>query len=278
MLNKNQSNKRNSWKYALVLPLLGAFVFFFQVKVVAQEKVAPKQETKPNNIDLTTIKKDSITNPKGAEIYINGEKSRQEELNKLNPKEIEKVDVIKKSDNPKILFTTKHLTKPVKITDKDIYINGVKATNEEFSELDPNAIDKVKVNTFENNVKITTKTIHQSADNIDIPTPPTPPTPHAFKSKTPKPPVFPKAPKAPKGDPTNGDKKAWKDYEYKVENFNKKMEALEPQMKAFEKQMEEFEKEMKPFNAEMEAFEKKMKAYELQMEKYEDKMKAEIGK
>ena len=38
MLNKNQSHKRNSWKYALVLPLLGAFVFFFQVKVVAQDK------------------------------------------------------------------------------------------------------------------------------------------------------------------------------------------------------------------------------------------------
>lgn len=38
MLNKNQSNKSNSWKYALVLPLLGAFVFFFQVKVVAEDK------------------------------------------------------------------------------------------------------------------------------------------------------------------------------------------------------------------------------------------------
>lgn len=49
MLNKNQSNKRNSWKYALVLPILGAFVFFFQVKVVAQEKLS--QETKTIKID-----------------------------------------------------------------------------------------------------------------------------------------------------------------------------------------------------------------------------------
>ena len=38
MLNKNQSKKRNSWKYAIVLPALVAFVIFFQVKVVAQEK------------------------------------------------------------------------------------------------------------------------------------------------------------------------------------------------------------------------------------------------
>ena len=39
MLNKNQSNKRSSWKYSLVIPALIAFVFLFQIKVVAQEKV-----------------------------------------------------------------------------------------------------------------------------------------------------------------------------------------------------------------------------------------------
>jgi hypothetical protein len=38
MLNKNQSNKRNSWKYAVIIPALVAFVFLFQVKAVAQEK------------------------------------------------------------------------------------------------------------------------------------------------------------------------------------------------------------------------------------------------
>ncbi len=38
MLNKNQSHKRSSWKYAVVIPALIAFVFLFQIKVVAQEK------------------------------------------------------------------------------------------------------------------------------------------------------------------------------------------------------------------------------------------------
>ena len=42
MLNTNQSHKRNSWKYALVIPALIGFVFLFQVKVIAQEK---KEET-----------------------------------------------------------------------------------------------------------------------------------------------------------------------------------------------------------------------------------------
>ncbi|MHA3788350.1 M56 family metallopeptidase [Flavobacterium hauense] len=38
MLNKKQSKRRNSWKYGIVLPALAAFIFLFQVKVVAQEK------------------------------------------------------------------------------------------------------------------------------------------------------------------------------------------------------------------------------------------------
>ncbi|MDN3677000.1 M56 family metallopeptidase [Flavobacterium paronense] len=38
MLNKNQSHKRNSWKYALVIPALIGFVLLFQIKTIAQEK------------------------------------------------------------------------------------------------------------------------------------------------------------------------------------------------------------------------------------------------
>ncbi len=40
MLNKNQSKRRNSWKYAVVLPALIAFILGFQVKVIAQEKTS----------------------------------------------------------------------------------------------------------------------------------------------------------------------------------------------------------------------------------------------
>jgi beta-lactamase regulating signal transducer with metallopeptidase domain len=40
MLNTNQSHKRNSWKYALIIPALIGFVFLFQIKTIAQEKIA----------------------------------------------------------------------------------------------------------------------------------------------------------------------------------------------------------------------------------------------
>jgi peptidoglycan hydrolase CwlO-like protein len=375
MLNKNQSNKRNYWKYLFVLPVLGAFVFFFQVKVIAQEKeseqtVVEKSKTVENSVDVYKINKnttdaelkekvnalkekydvtltfsdlernskneltaikvdvkkgkeitkkmatkgteaiktfgiiitktdngkltvdfgtdDGIINnktsivstkeslPAEKEIFVNGSKVSQEDLDKLDPNEIESMDVTKNSGKGTIRILTKKFSKT--LNDNDIYINDEKVDKNELLLLDQNTIEKMDVNKTGKTIRITTKTIHQSTNNIEIPTPPTPPTPPAFTFKTPKPPVFPKAPKAPKGDPINGDKKAWKDYENKMEDFNKKMEALEPQMKAFEKQMEEFDKQMEPFNAEMEAFEKKMKTYELQMEKYEAKMKTEIGK
>ena len=381
MLNKNQSNKRNSWKYAVVLPLLGAFVFFFQVKVIAQEKESEQTEitntdtpvfivikettsdkeikeysnlleskynvtlkfskikrnsngeimaikaqfthkdgrsgatetagTKPiksfyfyikgdgmgfeelkdskNNGNITvskypitteisTVTSNNVKSIKitDKEIFIDGSKVSQEELDKLDPNEIESMDITKKSYKETIRIVTKEFSKT--LNDNDLYINDEKVDKNEILLLDQNTIQKMDVNKTGKTIRITTKTVHQSADNIDIPTPPTPPTPPAFTFKTPKPPVFPKAPKAPKGDPINGDKKAWKDFENKMEDFNKKMEAMEPQMKAFEKQMEEFDKQMEPFNAEMEAFEKKMKTYELQMEKYQVKMKTELGK
>ncbi len=44
MLNKNQSNKRSIWKYTLILPVVIAFVFLFQIKVVAQEKLIQLSE------------------------------------------------------------------------------------------------------------------------------------------------------------------------------------------------------------------------------------------
>lgn len=45
MLNKNQSKKWNSWKYVLIVPVLVAFMFYFQIKVIAQERSNPEVET-----------------------------------------------------------------------------------------------------------------------------------------------------------------------------------------------------------------------------------------
>lgn len=67
MLNKNQSKKWNSWKYALIIPVLAAFMFYFQVKVIAQERNNPDEaavasSAKPVNITLNKNTTDAQLN------------------------------------------------------------------------------------------------------------------------------------------------------------------------------------------------------------------------
>lgn len=60
MLNKNQSKKRNSWKYYVVIPALVAFVLLFQIEVIAKEKAETKKEIVkdgPKSVDVYKIKK-----------------------------------------------------------------------------------------------------------------------------------------------------------------------------------------------------------------------------
>lgn len=81
MLNKNQSNKRNIWKYSLVLPVIIAFVFLFQIKVVAQEK-----EVNRSIVDFTWTKNSSdqefIEDAKNASEIINFDFTKIERNNK----------------------------------------------------------------------------------------------------------------------------------------------------------------------------------------------------
>lgn len=367
MLNKNQSKKWNSWKYVLVLPALIAFVFLFQMEVIAKEKnVSPKaaqsasedvdvykitkntteaelkekaetilknygvsvlfSDTKRNaNNELTAItvelkKGNEISNnrnvnsseaikpfgivitkdskgklnidfieeddksidklakiskvvapnepiPADTQIYIDGLKSDKATMDELDPKEIATVNVTKNDEKKEIRIITK---KTPKIGNEDeVYINGKKVTQNELDQLDQGSIDRIDItNDFgKKSMKITTKngTYYQEKN---MPVPPVPPTPPVMKSKAPTAPAFPKAPKAPKGDPMNGDKKAWKEFEKKMEDYNAKMRKLEPEMEAFDKKMAEFDKQMEPFNKEMEIFNEKMKVFDKQMEEY----------
>ncbi len=260
MLNKNQSKKRNSWKFCVVVPALVAFVLLFQIETIAHEKpqlvtvksntegidvfqitktttdeefnqkvktlkenfditasfsdlernsknelIAIKVELKKGNeiarqmavegnnaikafaivistlengkltvdfkTDETAITNDNIKALNNSalagekEIFINGEKATEEELNNLDSKEIESMDVSKKSGKATIKIITKHLTKPLKISDKEVYINGVKSNQKEVSDLDQNTIESVDVNTKGNTIGITTKTVTNGNDS-----------------------------------------------------------------------------------------------------------------
>jgi bla regulator protein blaR1 len=61
MLNKNQSDKMNSWKYFIILPLLAFFMFQFQMRVLAQEKSLPKIENRQQSKNVISVVIDKNT-------------------------------------------------------------------------------------------------------------------------------------------------------------------------------------------------------------------------
>ena len=231
------------------------------VNVAKNNKIEDVEKDVDSENDVVSITK---------EIFIDGAKVSKNDMDKLDPNEIESMDVIKNPSKQEIRIVTKKFNRT--LLENEIYINDKKVDKKELLLLDQNTIDKMDVNKNEKTIRIITKHSNSIINGSDLPMPPTPPTPPVFKFKSPKPPVFPKAPTAPKGDPINGDKKEWKEFEAKMEAFNAKMKKLEPQMEAFDKQMEEFDKQMEPFNKEMEIFEKKMKVYEQQMQEYQSKL------
>ncbi|MGC4039512.1 MAG: M56 family metallopeptidase [Flavobacterium sp.] len=62
MLNTNQSKKRNSWKYAVIIPALIGFIFLFQVKVIAQQReqaIADRKMHSGDNVRIVVNKNSS---------------------------------------------------------------------------------------------------------------------------------------------------------------------------------------------------------------------------
>jgi len=304
MLNKNQSNKRNYWKYYAVVPALGAFVLLFQIETIAQEKkqkdvvVTQKDTIKDSEETIKITKNTTDQELKELPGKLKASHNLDIEISdvKRNAKEeLTAIQIKVKSDSGK--KQTVKIDGSEGIKDCELAIN----TNE-------NGTKSISISTDENSGSVTTRsekivTSHYGDGEITPPTPPTPPVftagpmppaPIVDMSKMPKPPVAPK---------NNKDKIAMDKFEKEMEEFEEKMEAFEPDMSAYEKQVEAvmsqreaiFEKEMakyelamEKFNAKMENFnmdmkfkfgkdspvyENNMKQYEQDMKKYELEMK-----
>lgn len=268
MLNKNQSNKRNYWKYYAVIPALGAFVLLFQIKTIAQEK---------RQNEVATVLKDTI---KDTEETIKITKNTSDkELNELPGKlkanhnlDVEISDV--KRNTKEELTAIQIKVKSESGKKQTIKIDGNEAIKD--CELaigkDENGTKAIVINADKNmkapiimrNERVVVRNYGDS--DATPPTPPTPPTfpsgpmpvaPTVDMSKMPKPPVPPKNPK---------DKVAMSKFEKEMEEFEKKMAAFEPDMSAYEKQIEAIMSQREAI------FEKEMAKYELAMEKFNEKM------
>ncbi|MCC9074290.1 peptidase M56 [Flavobacterium sp. F-65] len=282
MLNKNQSKKKNYWKYALILPLLGAFVFLFQVKVIAQEK-----ESKTAAVE--NVKSDQ----KNFLIYNIKKNTTDKELDEITQKLKESHEIIiafseVKRNSDHELIGIKVDIKRINGKSQIMQINGNEAIKPFGVVVTKNSDGSKTVNLqidekIHQPVDMTENQIDQEDYNIDEerPVPPTPPTP-------PNVPNFPngpmpvanvdlsKMPKAPMHPLNVNDEKAMKKFNKEMAEFSKKMESFQPDMSSYEKEVEAvmakreaiYEKEMAKFDIEMKKFDLGMKEFDKEMKKF----------
>jgi len=125
MLQKSKSKKINQFKYALVIPLLAIFIFNFNTKVIAQNK------NKDENINITS--KSDAGDSENPLIIVDGKECERSEMDKINPDNIESIDVLKgesattkygdKGKNGVILITTKENNNVIYATKDPISAN-----------------------------------------------------------------------------------------------------------------------------------------------------------
>ncbi|MFH6942368.1 M56 family metallopeptidase [Flavobacterium sp. FlaQc-50] len=274
MLNKNQSKKRNYWKYYAILPALVAFVVLFQIKTVAQEK---------KQIETVTKEKEQ-----SVEIYKIKKNTTDQELKELSEKlkANHDVDVVVsevKRNSKNELTCIKVALKKGAGEAQTMQINGDEAIKDCGIAIttNDNGTKKIKLiadgqldglTDEEGPAQVReTRTVYQ---NGTYTTPPTPPTPPVFPAGAmPSPPTaMANMPKPPVPPANLNDKTAMKNYEREMDEFEKKMDAFEPQMAAYEKELNEvmskreaiFEKEMEKYEVAMEQFNADMGKYDQQ--------------
>ena len=293
MLNKNQSKKRNYWKYYAIIPALVAFVLLFQIKTIAQEKERKERKEvteKENQTDVYKIKK-STTDQELKEIVQKVKQNHNVDVvisdvkrNSANELIAIKVD-IKKGTGEAQNFQVEG--------DKAIKNCGIVITTEDNGSKKINLFADDDIDSPIANGNYVTE-VRQYNDH-GMTAPPVPPTPPSTASLpiapiAPTAPVLPKElnippppnmssiPKPPVAPKNPEDKVAMKNFEKKMEEFNKKMSVIEPQMAAYQKQVEGImAKREIGYDKEMEKFEIAMGKFEVEMDKYSAIIEKQFG-
>jgi hypothetical protein len=282
MLNKNQSKKRNYWKYYAVLPALVTFVLLFQIKTIAQEKEkkAAQEIIEPaDSVDVFKIKKSTT------------DQQLKEMAGKL--KKNHDVDVVisdVKRNSKDELTAIKIDVKKGNEENQTIQIEGNKAIKDcgiivSTADNGSKKIDIVTDGGIDKPIAIQNRVVQvREFNNPDMAAAPTPPSPPAVPAliDAPKPPVcpidMPKMPKAPVMPKNMKNKVSMAKFEKEMEEFDKKMEALQPEMDKYDIAMEKFGEEMDKYSAYIDQqlgpdFEKKMEQFEKEMKVFEKTMK-----
>lgn len=217
-----------------------------------------------------TIQSNGIISPDAPlstekEIFIDGAKVSQNDLDKLDSNDIKSMDVIKNSNNQEIRVVTKKYSKT--LNENDIYVNNEKVSKHDLLLLDQSTIERMDVDMNKKTIRILTKKSIEYSNEKDIPTPPTPPVfptgpipnlPEIDMSKMPTPPVHPA---------NANNKKTMIQFQKEMKEFEAKIKVFVPDASAHEKAIED---EMAKRSA---IFDKQMDEYQNAMERYRNTVK-----
>jgi beta-lactamase regulating signal transducer with metallopeptidase domain len=171
MLHKNQSHKRNAWKYATILPVLVGFMLLFQIETIAQVKENSKVAAYAVEVEFDNLITSKTTD---------GEIKKIE--NSFNEDNILKISNIKRNKEGEIIeirleFSSKNNSKnknikivqgdkpikPIRIFIKEDKNNEKSVGFEEVSNLVSVKYDALKV---EETAEIETDTTNYTIDNM----------------------------------------------------------------------------------------------------------------
>lgn len=283
MLNKNQSHKRNSLKYALVLPALIAFIVFFQIQTIAQEKKT-NQKTITETHDGMAVTFDAKETDKSLKSLKNVFKKEKitTDVSKVKRNadgEITGIHITMKSeDGNKKEF---RLSQSTPIETIFLYTNRLENGSYDFGikQISMSKIAQTSDYSYPNSSENDNEEAYSYSYSDDFPSPPVAPVapvaPVVNIDYAPFP-NMPTPPSPPVGTTINNEKE-WKIFEKKLEEYEKKVEALEPEMEAYAKKMSKIDEQMKPFEKEMELYEQKMKKFEEEMQRYVEKLEAHVA-
>mgnify|MGYP000909209846 FL=1 len=284
MLNKNQSHKRNSLKYALVLPALIAFIVFFQIQTIAQEKEAKNSTSIIEIHEGGEITFDATESDKSLSTLKNAFKEEKitTEISKIKRNSMGEITGIcikmKCEDGRKKELKINQSTPIDKIL---IYTNRLKNGSYDFGikQISMSKIAQTSDYSYPNSSENDNEEAYSYSYSDDFPSPPVAPVapvaPVVNIDYAPFP-NMPTPPSPPVGTTINNEKE-WKIFEKKLEEYEKKVEALEPEMEAYAKKMSKIDEQMKPFEKEMELYEQKMKKFEEEMQRYVEKLEAHVA-
>jgi beta-lactamase regulating signal transducer with metallopeptidase domain len=277
MLNTNQSNRKNALKYAIVIPVLVAFIMLFQVKVIAKERISNSfNQVQQKQTNQKYVVQSSSTDSELKEYSEQFKRDYKIDLNfkgikRNSDKEITAINITLNDNKGK---KANHKVDGDEVIEP-IYINISKGKNDTY-----NFAIGINEEEEEKDVDISLSEVPdiESITEIVAMEVPEMPEPPVLDVDFPTPPDTPDMPNAPEPPTNPNDKKGWAKFEKDMTVFEKNMKSKDGDWKKFEMEMKGFEEKMKALGPNMKKFEQEMKVFEEKMELQGKKMEKRIEK